>query len=279
MGSNYSHSLEVPGAILHYEVRGEGPLLLLIPGANGDAYIFTALAKHLSTHFKIVTYDRRGYSRSTVKQEQDYSIKRETDADDVARLIKHVNGDEPAYVFGSSSGAIVALTVLARHPNVVRTLMAHEPPLITVLPEHGEMQKEYTVVQEIFDKNGPKAAIDEFVRIVAANNTNPKAMEGMGMGIPGRYTISNFKLWMKHEATSYPSADIDMSVLEQNVNKIVFLMGRESHGILPYVTTQKLAEKFNKPMLDVPGGHVGYKVYPVQFGDELYEGLRKLEQI
>ncbi|HXC27237.1 MAG TPA: alpha/beta hydrolase [Stellaceae bacterium] len=97
--------LEVPGARLYYETRGAGPLLLLIPGANGDANGFPPLADRLAAEFTVVTYDRRGYTRSILDGAQDYAHRLETDADDTRRLIEHLAA-EPATVFGTSSGAV-----------------------------------------------------------------------------------------------------------------------------------------------------------------------------
>jgi pimeloyl-ACP methyl ester carboxylesterase len=54
-------TLEVPGAILHYEAQGSGPQLILVPGANGDAGIFKPLADALQDAFTVVRYDRRGF--------------------------------------------------------------------------------------------------------------------------------------------------------------------------------------------------------------------------
>src|SRR5215470_4662696 len=100
--------LEVPGARLYYETHGSGPLLLMVPGANGTAYVFSTVAEHLAAHYTIVTYDRRGFSRSCLEGPQDYEHRLETDADDVRRLIEHL-GDEPATIFGSSSGGVIIL--------------------------------------------------------------------------------------------------------------------------------------------------------------------------
>src|SRR5262249_12740700 len=79
--------LAVPGARLYYETHGSGPLLLMIPGAPGTADVFTRVTDHLAAHYTVVTYDRRGFSRSQRDGSQDYDHRLETDADDVWRLI------------------------------------------------------------------------------------------------------------------------------------------------------------------------------------------------
>ena len=95
--------LDVPGARLYYETVGRGPVMLMVPGANGSADPFKGVAEHLAAHYTVVTYDRRGFSRSQLDGPQGYDHRLETDADDVRRLIEHVS-DEPATVFGASSG-------------------------------------------------------------------------------------------------------------------------------------------------------------------------------
>src|SRR5262245_26125927 len=126
--------LEVSGARLYYESHGRGPLMVMVPGANGDARAFESVAQHLAARFTVVTYDRRGFSRSTLDGPQDYDRRLETDADDVRRLIEHLS-DEPAIVFGASSGGIVVLEVLTRHLSVVHTLLPFEPPAVRLLPD------------------------------------------------------------------------------------------------------------------------------------------------
>ena len=126
--------LTVPGARLYYETHGSGPLLLMIPGAPGTAKVFTGVTDHLAAHYTVVTYDRRGFSRSPLDGPQEYEYRLGTDADDVRRLIEHVS-DEPATVFGSSSGGVVALAVLTHHPVVVHTLVPFEPVAVRQLPD------------------------------------------------------------------------------------------------------------------------------------------------
>jgi len=85
-------TLKVPGAQLSYEVDGDGPLLILIPGARGEGEVFRPLAHLLSAQYQVVTYDRRGFSRSSLDGPQDYDHRLETDAADVRRLIRAPDG-------------------------------------------------------------------------------------------------------------------------------------------------------------------------------------------
>ncbi|MDO3634589.1 alpha/beta fold hydrolase [Mycolicibacterium arseniciresistens] len=127
-------ALDVPGAQLYYETRGNGPLFVIVPGASGVSDSFRKVATHLADHYTVMLYDRRGFSRSQLDGPQDYANRLHTDADDVRRLIQHLT-DAPATVFGASSGAIVALDVLTRHPAVVSTVVPFEPPVVLQLSD------------------------------------------------------------------------------------------------------------------------------------------------
>jgi pimeloyl-ACP methyl ester carboxylesterase len=140
-------TIDVPGARIHYDLCGEGPFLVLIPGANGDGRGFAALAERLQDRYTVAAYDRRGFSRSTLNGPQDYGHRLDTDADDVRALIEHA-GHPNATILGSSSGALVALHLLTRHPEVVTTLIPYEPPAVRLLPDG---QKWIDFFQPLYD--------------------------------------------------------------------------------------------------------------------------------
>lgn len=130
------------------ETVGQGPVLILIPGANGTADIFAGLAKLLQDKFTVVTYDRRGYRHSEMTEPLPEDAKNphgtyrfETDANGVAALAKHIS-EEPVYVLGSSSGAIVAMETLQDHPNMIKKVALHEPPIHTFLANSDRLAEE-----------------------------------------------------------------------------------------------------------------------------------------
>jgi pimeloyl-ACP methyl ester carboxylesterase len=126
-------TLRVPGATLFYCVRGSGPMLLILPGGDGDADSTDSLCKQLDERYTIVTYDRRGLSRS-IPDSSAESLTISTHSDDAHRLLAELT-NQPASVFGSSIGALVGLDLVARHPEQVRVLVAHEPPAWELLPD------------------------------------------------------------------------------------------------------------------------------------------------
>jgi pimeloyl-ACP methyl ester carboxylesterase len=109
--------LAVPGASLHFEVRGAGPVLLLICGGVYDAAGYGPLAERLAGRYTVVTYDRRGNSRSPLDHPPGPQ-RIEEHGDDAYRVLGAVGvtAEAPAYVFGNSSGAMIGLELAARHP-------------------------------------------------------------------------------------------------------------------------------------------------------------------
>ena len=132
-----TRTLDVPGAVLRYDVRAaspdapEAPPLLLI-GSPMDASGFVDLAERFPDR-TVVTYDPRGAARST-RPDPISESSPDDHADDLHRVIAEVGGG-PVDVFASSGGAVNALALVARHPEDVRTLVAHEPPAVSLLPD------------------------------------------------------------------------------------------------------------------------------------------------
>lgn len=131
--------LPVPGARLHHEIRGAGPLVVLM-ATPMDADSFASLAELLAVDHCVVTTDPRGIGRSWVEN-PDATPSIATRADDLARLITHVDPERargPVTVLGSSGGAVTVLALAQHHPDLVDTVVAHEPPLVELLPDRNE---------------------------------------------------------------------------------------------------------------------------------------------
>ncbi len=126
-------TLEVPGATLHYEVQGAGPLLLIIPGMPADAGLYTALARELAPSYTVASYDPRGMSRSRLDGPATDQLVG-VHADDARRVLETVGGG-PAHVLTDSISGLVGLHLAATEPGRVRTLVAFEPPVTEVLPD------------------------------------------------------------------------------------------------------------------------------------------------
>src|SRR5258708_6360584 len=128
--STVSSTLRVPDAELYYELRGSGRLVVLV-GSPMDARPFTGLAEPLAGDHQVLTPAPRGTNRSHL-DDADTDATLDLRSDDLARLIRHVDAG-PAVVFGSSGGAVSALALVQAHPDLVHTVIAHEPPLNELL--------------------------------------------------------------------------------------------------------------------------------------------------
>ncbi len=263
--------LEVPGARLYYETHGSGPLMLMVPGANGEADIFRVVTQGLAAHYTVVTYDRRGFSRSKLDGPQDYDRRLETDADDVRRLIEHLS-DEPATVFGGSSGAIVALEVLTHRPSVVRTLFPFEPPAVRVLPDGQKWVDFFFEIYDLYRQSGIEPALRKFREQTFAESDR-QAMARARDRNNGEYVLANATYWFEHELRQYPAVELDLDALEAHADRIVPAAGRESRGYPCHEVSVELGKRLGRDVIELPGGHVGYVVRPAEFARELLDAL------
>lgn len=263
----------VPGAILHYEVFGtQGPLLLLIPGADGRGSVFHPAARLLAAHFTVVCYDRRGYSKSLLVGSQDFTNRLQTDADDAQRLILHLSSDANGMVFGTSSGAVVAQQLLASHPECVSKIVVHEPPIFSMLPEEFQ-QRACGLIQHIYDKyraNGTEAAMQEFTS--GLSEGPDAAMMRKCMDVKrGDEIRANCQFWFEFELRQYTSAPVDLTRIGQVKDKLILVAGEDSGegpGVGPILS---MAAVLKKRVERIAGGHVGYMVNPEGFTKNIVE--------
>ncbi|MEV4570245.1 alpha/beta fold hydrolase [Nonomuraea sp. NPDC049419] len=173
-----SGRLRVDGATLHYEVRGSGPLVLLIPGGTGGAASFDAVADRLAADYTVASYDPRGLTRSPL-DDPDAPQRVEQHAEDAYRLLELLSPDAPARVAGCSSGAITALHLLAAHPDRVQKVVAHEPPLVEVLSDAPEHRALLIRVQDTLQREGLMPAAAIFAAGLQAEPTSPEPPAGL----------------------------------------------------------------------------------------------------
>src|SRR6266851_5239672 len=160
--------VKVNGAELYYELRGTGPAVLMIHGTGADAGCYDDVSARLANGFRVLTYDRRGWSRSP-RPAGWTRTSIEEQADDAAWLLR-ATGHAPAVVFGSSSGGLIALDLVLRHPEVVRGAVLHEPSVYTCLPQDF-VQEQFAAVNPLIEQalasGGPRAAHRAFHGLLA----------------------------------------------------------------------------------------------------------------
>jgi len=245
---------------LYHEIRGTGPAVLLVSGATGDAGHFTRTAERLSDQFTVITYDRRGNSRSLTNAEHPAAATIAAQADDAAALIRSC-GFSQAVVFGTSGGAIVALELLARDPEVVRGSIIHEPPLVAVLPEHEELNPLEPIFQ--LAQTDPPAALELFVRA----NSSDAAWAALDPATRERMLGNALNLFQR-EIGEFLSYLPDSTVLQTLQVPVVLLRSRDGIPIGPAVHSWLEAQ------LGVAGGtltghHAPYFDMPEVFAEEL----------
>lgn len=264
--------LRVPGASLHYEVRGSGPALLLIPTGNGDAGPYAPLANAISRGHAVITYDKRAYSRSPLEAPDDGEDRVLADVEDARLLIEHL-ADGTADVLGGSSGAIVALELLARHPGHVRTSVAHEPPLASMLPDAREWLRFYDRLYETYREHGAAEAMAAFRERMGMHGTTrppadaqlpPDELADMLARIRVNHTV-----WFEREVREYPGFQPDMVGLKAVTDQLVLGGGDASRDEVPYRPNTFLAEQLGLGITHFPGGHVGFVTHPREFADAL----------
>ncbi|WP_186431449.1 alpha/beta fold hydrolase [Clostridium sp. BSD9I1] len=275
MSINNTGILSVPGASLYYEVRGSGPVLLMIHGGNGDADVYHGIAEQLSYKYTVVTYDRGGYSRSKLTNEnEDYSIK--VHSEDAYRLLTELNA-ELAYVFGSSAGAVIGLDLAIRHPEKISILIAHEPPLTHLLS--GEEQIKARQIQENLENTacseGAIPAMKQFASVLGIKSSNNSAY------IPSaehmKRMIENMKSFVMYEAPAIRRHILNLEDLRFIMNtsslRIVTGYGGLSQGTFPNLCAIALAEQLRVENMEFPGNHLGYVSHSKEFAERLHDAL------
>ena len=270
MGARTVNKLAVPGATLHYEVTGSGPMLLLIPGGGTDAGVFDGIVGQLAADYTVVAYDPRGNSRSRYDgTPSDERIDRS--AADALALIDEVSPDEPAYVLGCSSGAITGLELITRYPDRVRLLVAHEPPCTEVLPDAADARAFFEDVYDTYKSDGLAAAE---VLFMVGTGMDQDAMPPMEDLLPEYRELAermqtNSATFFEHKLLPFTRYQPDLDALKTVANRIVPAAGLESVEHLPARPIQVIAGHLGWPVVIFPGGHGGYSSHPVPFATHL----------
>jgi pimeloyl-ACP methyl ester carboxylesterase len=254
-----THTIQVPGAKLYYQSKGSGPLLLMMCGGSGDADGFASLMDELSKDFTVVSYDRRGYSRSPLDHPEEQStIEIPTQADDAVRLIKEIT-QEPVYLFGASFGAAVGLEVVAKNPGLARALVAHEPPIHLLLPEEERMNE--------LPQTGDPRALQQYMASMGVS-PDPRMIAMLPKEFLERKAI-NTKHFMAREARAVRIYLPDFEALKNSTTKINIAGGETGRAYAPYRSATLVAERLGISLVEFPGNHVGMVSHPKEFAEKL----------
>jgi pimeloyl-ACP methyl ester carboxylesterase len=259
-----THTLEVPGATLTYDVRrnpdsGEPPLFLI--GSPMAAAGFVTLASHFPDR-TVVTYDPRGSERSTKADPASPSTP-EQHADDLHRIIQAV-GSGPVDLFATSGGAVNALALVQAHPADVRTLIAHEPPIVDVLPDREAAKAASRRVHEDYQRHGFGAGMARFIALVMHEGPFPDdwasqpAPDPAMFGLPTEDDGSRDDPLLGQNMESSPEFVPDFDTLRRAPTRIVMAAGEESLRTLTGRSTVAIAERLGTEAVTFPSNHAGF---------------------
>ena len=281
-----THTLDVPGATLAYDVRGplptaDGQPVLLLIGQPMDASGFGTLASHF-TDRTVVTYDPRGLSRST-RSDGETTNTPEQQAEDLHRLIGELGG--PVDLFGSSGGAVTGLHLVSAYPGDVRTFVAHEPPMLAVLPDATAAFAAEQRVQETYHQSGWGAGMAAFIALASVQGEIPDdfgaelphpAMFGLPTADDGTRTDPLLS-GVSNAITAYRP---DVAALTSSPTRVVVAAGIESQNSMTWRTSTALADILGLDLTVFPSNHGGFlgdefgqPGQPVEFAARLREVL------
>ncbi|MEU9021304.1 alpha/beta hydrolase [Actinomadura sp. NPDC048394] len=261
-----THTLVTPEADLVYDVRGplppsDGRPPLVMIGQPMDAGGFADLASHL-TERTVVTYDPRGLGRSTRKDGRtDHDP--ETQAADVHALIKAL-GAGPVEMFASSGGAVTALALVAAHPDDVATLVAHEPPLLPLLPDAAAAERARTAIRDVYEAKGAGAGMAAFIAMTSWQGEftdgyfAAPAPDPAQFGLPAEDDGSRGDPLLSDVSWAVSGYRPDIEALTAAPTRIVIAVGEESRGTVTARTSEAAADLLGQRATVFPSHHGGF---------------------
>jgi pimeloyl-ACP methyl ester carboxylesterase len=255
--------LDVPGARLTFDVRRndettEPPLFLI--AAPMAAAGFGTLAGHFGDR-TVITYDPRGSERSR-KNDPASAATPDDHADDLHRVIEAVGG--PVDLFASSGGAVNALALVARYPDDVRTLVAHEPPLASVLPDREHAMAAARAVHDTYQRSGWGAGMAHFMAIVSHRGpftddvVRQPAPDPAMFGMPAEDDGGRTDPMLGQHMITTTHYEADFDAIRRASTRVVLAAGEESTGEMANRGAFAVAERLGAEPVIFPDGHGGF---------------------
>jgi pimeloyl-ACP methyl ester carboxylesterase len=280
-----TRTLDVPGVTLTYDVRAndgttEPPLFLI--GSPMAASGFAALASHFPDR-TIVTYDPRGSERS-VKADPSTPNSVEQQVEDLHRVIDAVGGRVD--LFASSGGAVNALALVAEHPSDVRILVAHEPPLASILADRDAALAAVRSIGDAYQRNGFGAGMAAFIAITGHRGPFTPEVAGQPAPDPAMFRLPSADdgarndVLLSQNLVATTHFEPDFEALRAAPTRIVLAAGEESDGTMASRGAYAVAERFGTDVVVFPshhggfvGGDGGWAGKPAEFAAKLREVL------
>jgi pimeloyl-ACP methyl ester carboxylesterase len=255
-------TLEAPGATLTFDVRpgSGGDIPLFFIGSPMGAAGFGSLASHFPDRM-IITYDPRGAERST-KADPSTESNPDQHADDLHRIIQEVGGSVD--LFATSGGAVNALALVAKHPEDVRTLVAHEPPLASVLPDARNAKAAVRAVSDSYQRGGFGAGMAHFMAITSHRGPFPEdiaqqpAPDPSMFGMPTEDDGSRRDVMLAQNIINTTHYEPDFDALRAASTRIVIAAGTESEGEMANRGAHAVADRLGTEPVIFPSHHGGF---------------------
>jgi pimeloyl-ACP methyl ester carboxylesterase len=259
-----TRTLEAPGVVLTYDVRpvpsSPYPALMLI-GSPMGAGGFGTLAGYF-TDRTVITYDPRGVDRS-VKADPASQSTPDQHADDLHRILAEIDAG-PVDLFASSGGAVNALAFVAKHPQQVRTLVAHEPPLAAILRDREGALAFTEAIAATYQRSGFGPAMAQFILAVshegemtAAFAAQPPPDPAM-FGLPTEDDGTRTDPLLFQNMISCTHYEPDFDALRAGSTRIVLAAGAESKGQMAHRGAFAAAERLGTDPVIFPSDHGGF---------------------
>ncbi len=292
-----SQRLAVPGGELYYEVRGSGPLLLVV-GQPMTSAPFAPVADLLAADHTVVTYDPHGVGQSTV-DDPTLPVTPEIEGDDLALIIEKVGGG-PADVFGSSGGAVAGLALAAHHPETVRTLIAHEPPVTELVADAPHVRAVIDDMEDAYREGGSGAAWGKFISLVMYSGPVPEdgvppatwpppgaedagdeqasesdGSTGAAPEPPSEKQQADDELFFLRMLKPFTRYEPKVDQLRSGAPRVVIAIGEASREELASRSAVALAERLGQAPVVFPGDHGGFMADPAAFAAKIREVLAR----
>jgi pimeloyl-ACP methyl ester carboxylesterase len=283
-----THILETAGADIAYDVHGPLPTAdgrppLFMIGQPMGASGFGALASHFPDR-TVVTYDPRGLGRSTRKDGRADHVPT-VQAGDVHAVIGAL-GAGPVEMFASSGGAVTALALVAAYPGDVTTLVAHEPPLVPVLPDAAAAERAQAAVRDTYEAKGSHAGMAAFIAMTSwpgeftDDYFAQPPPDPAQFGMPSDDDGSRDDPLLSDRSWAVTSYRPDAGALAAAPTRVVIAVGEESAGTFTGRTSLATAELLGQQATVFPshhggflGGEFGYAGQPEAFARKLRDVL------
>jgi len=255
--------IDVGTTTLYHEIHGRGPALLLISGGGDDAGQWTRIAPVLADEFTVVTYDRRGLSRSPCPD--GWAVTNvDEQAGDAAALLAALDV-APAIVVGHSGGASIACALVARHPDAVRHAVIYEPPLFAILPNREEVVGGFqAMVEQAMAEGGPRYAMKVFIRA----NAGDEAYESWIASTDPAYRerlFGNAELFFSIELPAFATFVPDRDSMRVSGVPLTVVVGEDNRDGWYGDAVDWLVEGTGASLVELSGGHGGFVTHQAEF--------------